>query len=202
MTTSIRQFDKSTLESLFRDHFIGLCTFASGYVKDEGAAKEIVQDAFVNLWEKRDVIDLSKPVKSYLSATVRNRCLNYLRDHKKFSHDLLALENLSNEPMFGQHDKLVESDITSQIALAIEELPEKCREIFRLSRYKNMKYQQIAFHLGISVKTVETQMSKALQHMRIRLAEYLPLLFFILQFHCFVSQQFHYFVILLTGSSG
>jgi RNA polymerase sigma-70 factor (ECF subfamily) len=175
MTISSNQLNERTLESLFRDHFTGLCQFAFGYVKDQEVAKEIVQDAFVSLWEKRQSIDLSKPVKSYLSTTVRNRCLNYLRDHKKFSSDLLVLENLSHETIYDQPDKLVESDIHTQIASAIEELPEKCREIFKLSRHQNMKYQQIADELEISVKTVETQMSKALQHMRLRLAEYLPI---------------------------
>ena len=180
MTDSTRQLDELTLESLFRDHFTGLCQFAHGYVKDDESAKEIVQDAFVTLWEKRRSIDLSKPVKSYLTTTVRNKCLNYLRDHKKFSSDLIALENLSHESRFDQPDKLIESDIIGQVSRAIEELPEKCREIFILSRYQNLKYHQIASELQISVKTVETQMSKALQHMRHRLAEYLPSFIFLL----------------------
>jgi RNA polymerase sigma-70 factor, ECF subfamily len=110
MTISFNQLNERTLESLFRDHFTGLCQFAVGYVKDQEVAKEIVQDAFVSLWEKRKTIDLSKPVKTYLSTTVRNRCLNYLRDHKKFSSDLLALENLSIGTIYDQPDKLVESD--------------------------------------------------------------------------------------------
>jgi RNA polymerase sigma-70 factor, ECF subfamily len=183
MPDSTRQLDARTLESLFRNHFTGLCQFATGYVKDAEAAKEIVQDAFVNLWEKRQTIDLSKPVKGYLSTTVRNKCLNHLRDHKKFSNDLLALENLSQEALFNQPDKLEESELRNQISRAMAELPEKCREIFRLSRHQNMKYQEIADHLQISVKTVETQMSKALQHMRLRLAAYIPTLMFFSLFH-------------------
>ncbi len=169
-------FDEKALEVLFRAHFDGLCRFAMGYVKDEGEAREIVQDAFVNLWEKRETIDPSKPVKSYLSSTVRNKCLNHLRDHKKFSGDLLALENLSADKGYDQPDKLVEKEISDRIAFAIAELPEKCREVFLLNRHHHLKYQQIADKLEISVKTVETQMSKALQHMRIRLAEYLPMI--------------------------
>lgn len=178
MPPTLQNLDEHSFQSLFKDHFTGLCQFASGYIKDSEAAKEIVQDVFVNLWLKRDTIDSSKPVKSYLSTSVRNRCINYLRDHKKFSSDLLALENLSHESIYEQPDTLVESDLADQIDRAIEELPEKCRQIFRLSRYQNLKYQQIADQLQISVKTVETQMSKALQHMRHRLAEYLPLLIF------------------------
>jgi RNA polymerase sigma-70 factor, ECF subfamily len=201
MPTLVPQFDESALEALFRDHFIGLCQFALGYVKDEDAAKEIVQDAFVNLWEKRQTLDLAKPVKSYLSTAVRNKCLNYLRDHKKFSGDLLALENLSHEVIYDQPDKLVESDIRNQISAAIEGLPEKCREIFKMSRHQNLKYQQIADKLQISVKTVETQMSKALQHMRNHLAEYLPMFLFLVYQLSFALVGFH-FTFFLTNLSG
>ena len=179
MTNSTCQFDEHALESLFREHFTSLCQFAAGFVKDDEIAREIVQDSFVTLWEKRLTIDVSRSVKSYLSTAVRNKCLNYLRDHKKFSNDLLALENLSTDAGYEIADRLVESDILLQIEQAMDELPEKCREIFRLSRIQNLKYQQIADHLRISVKTVESQMSKALQHMRVRLAEYLPLILLI-----------------------
>jgi len=197
------KFNEQTLELLFRSHYKGLCRFALGYVKQEEAAREIVQDAFVSLWEKRNTIDLSKAVKSYLSTTVRNKCLNHLRDHKKFSIDLLTLENLPEEAGYDQPDKLVEREIRQKIADAIEELPEKCREIFVLSRYQNLKYLQIANRLSISVKTVETQMSKALQHLRIRLSEYLPVFFiFISLFRYFAISLFHYFAVYLTIVSG
>jgi len=166
--------DEQGLKALFQSHFVGLCKFAVGFVKEEDVAREIVQDAFVNLWEKRTSIDVSKSVKSYLSTTVRNRCLNHLRDHRKFSQNLLDLENLEQEASYEMTDHLVESDIREQIIRATNELPDKCREVFLLSRHHNLKYQEIADKLQISVKTVETQMSKALQHMRLRLSEYLP----------------------------
>ncbi len=168
-----RFLDEIAFEELFRNHFKGLIHFAVTYVKDGEAAREIVQEAFLNLWEKRERIDLSKPVKSYLATAVRNRCLNYLRDHKKFSHDLLDLEQLPGNDYYEQPDRLVEADIREKITGSIGELPEKCREIFVLSRSENLKYQEIADRLQISVKTVEAQMSKALQHMRNRLGEYL-----------------------------
>ena len=187
--------DEHSLELLFRSHFKGLCTFALGFVKDDEVAKEIVQDSFVQLWLKREAIDLSKPVKTYLSTTVRNKCLNYLRDNRKFSSELLEIENHSEISSQEQPDKLVEQDIRAQIDAAIAELPEKCREVFTLNRFENLKYQQIADKLGISVKTVETQMSKALQHLRLRLAEYLPilLLFFTVLplYHCTTIPFYH-----------
>lgn len=179
METS-RFLDEVTFEALFRSHFKGLTHFAITYVKDDEAAREIVQEAFLNLWEKRSTIDLSKPVKSYLSASVRNRCLNYLRDNRKFSSDLLAIEQATGNDYYEQPDKLVEAEIREKIAFSIGELPERCREIFVLSRSENLKYQEIAEKLQISVKTVETQMSKALQHLRGRLGEYLSIVLVLL----------------------
>ncbi|MDD5570312.1 MAG: RNA polymerase sigma-70 factor [Bacteroidales bacterium] len=164
---------------MFRSNFKGLCFFAVTYVKDYETAKELVQDSFITLWEKRDTIDLSKPVKTYLTTTIRNRCLNYLRDNKKFNNNIIDIESLQIEAEHADN-KLGEKELRGRINDAIGELPEKCREIFVLSRYENMKYQQIADMLQISIKTVETQMSKALQHMRERLADYINVLLIIL----------------------
>lgn len=168
-----RSLDKTAFERLFKDEFKGLVLFAVQYVKDYEAAREIVQEAFIGLWAKREQIDLSRPVKTYLSTTVRNRSLNYLRDNKKFDTRLLSQENLYPLASYEQTDRIVEKELRDQIHEAISELPDRCREVFLLSRNEHLKYQAIADRLQISVKTVETQMSKALQHLRIRLKEYL-----------------------------
>ena len=165
--------DKTTFESLFRSEFKGLVFFALQYTKDTDTAREITQEAFISLWEKRERIDLSKPVKTYLSTTVRNKCLNWLRDNKKFNKEILDMEGLLSDNTYVQPDRLIEAEIKDKIGKAIDELPEKCREIFVLNRQENLKYQEIANRLEISVKTVETQMSKALQHMRERLREFI-----------------------------
>lgn len=161
---------------LFRSHFAGLCFFAQKYVKDFEAAKEIVQDAFLSLWEKRETIDMDRPVKSYLTMIIHNKCTNFLRDNRKFDQNILHIENLTEVPEYEGADSMVEEELKNKIDTAIEELPEKCRQVFVMNRYENLKYQEIADKLQISVKTVETQMSKALQHMRIRLSEYLTIL--------------------------
>lgn len=150
-----------------------MCFFALQYTRDQDTAREITQEAFISLWEKRASIDLSKPVKTYLSTTVRNKCLNWLRDNKKFNREILDIEGLISDKSYIQPDRLIEAEIREKIAIAIDRLPQKCREIFVLNRYENLKYQEIANRLEISVKTVETQMSKALQHMRTQLAEFL-----------------------------
>lgn len=145
-------------------------------MKDFDIAKEIVQDAFVSLWEKRDTIDMDKPVKSYLTMIIHNKCTNHLRDNRKFDQYILKAENLLELPEDESTDLMEQEELSTKIAAAIAELPEKCREIFVLNRYENLKYQQIADKLQISVKTVETQMSKALQHMRIKLSGYINVL--------------------------
>ena len=157
---------------LFRSHFTGLCYFAQKYVKDFETAKEIVQDAYISMWEKRETIDMERAVKSYLTMVIHNKCTNHLRDNRKFDKNILDIENLLDVPEYESSDSLVADELKISIDSAINELPEKCREIFVLNRYENLKYQEIADKLQISVKTVESQMSKALQHMRVRLAEY------------------------------
>ncbi|MEI6853364.1 MAG: RNA polymerase sigma-70 factor [Bacteroidota bacterium] len=168
-----RPFDESEFEMLFKLHFKPLCFLAQRYVKDLDMAREIVQESFMALWDKRETIDASKAVKSYLSTVVYNKSLNYLRSAKKFDKELLISEHLMGDPTGEYTDILVVKDIQAKIDLAMEELPEKCREIFMMNRYEHLKYQEIADKLQISVKTVEAQMSKALQRMRISLAEYL-----------------------------
>ena len=169
----IQALNQPTFEALFKSSFKSLCFFALKYVKDMDVAKEIAQDAFINLWEKRETIDLSKSVKSYLTTTVYNRSLNYLRDNKKFNNNILSIEGLFSNAGDYDSDKLVVDELNQAIKNAIDELPEKCREVFLLSRNENLKYQQIADKLQISIKTVEAQMSKALQHLRLRLAEFI-----------------------------
>jgi RNA polymerase sigma-70 factor, ECF subfamily len=160
---------------LFKSSFKSLCIVAVQYVKDADVAKDIVQETFFNVWQKKETIDLSKSVKSYLVSAVRNRSLNYIRDNRKFSDPEPESFDPSGKSGYVQPDRLVEEEIRRRISTSISELPEKCREIFVLNRYENLRYQQIADRLGISLKTVETQMSKALKHMRMRLAEYMTL---------------------------
>ena len=165
---------------IFRTDFKGLCFHALKYVKDFDISQEIVQEAFLSLWEKRDTIDMSQPVKAYLITTIRNKCLNWLRDNKKFNTVIIHFEELLPDHEYVSSDRLIEAEILKAVQHAIHELPEKCREIFTLSRFGNLKYQEIADQLQISVKTVETQMSKALQHMRIRLKEFISVMVIIL----------------------
>lgn len=168
-------FSKIDFEKLFKDHFVHLCNFARGYLNDTEDAKEIVQEVFFKLWQNRDSINLDKSVKSYLFTSVRNRSLNFIRDHKKFKSQVLDVDIADYDLAFEQ-DVFSKYDLENRINVALNKLPEKCREVFVMSRQEELKYKEIAEKLNISVKTVEAQMSKALRILREELKDYILLI--------------------------
>jgi RNA polymerase sigma-70 factor (ECF subfamily) len=172
--------DQVKFEQLFRTHFVHLSNFANQYIEDTDACKDIVQRVFINLWEKRQQIDPQKSIVSYLFTSVRNRCLNHIRDHKKYRSQLLDLDCADLEIAIEDDDHFLE-ELQGQIQLALEALPDKCRLVFEMSRFQDMKYKDIAQQLDISEKTVEAHMSKALRSLRERLGRYLTLLLSIMQ---------------------
>jgi len=161
---------------MFKTYFSTLCYFAQKYIPDLDACKEIVHNIFVVIWEKRVEFDFEKPAKSYLFTSVYNRCMNYIRDKKKFTNESEISTNLSTI----NQDHLESAEIESRIWEAINSLPEKCREIFLLNRFEEKKYAEIAQELKISVKTVEAQISKALKTLRNHLKDYIYILLFFL----------------------
>jgi RNA polymerase sigma-70 factor (ECF subfamily) len=151
------------------------------YVHDLDTAKDLVHNVFINLWEKREDIDPNKSVKSYLFTAVYNRSLNHIRDHKKFhNEDISEYHDRLAGTQEDYYDKVESSELSARIKNAIDTLPERCREIFLLNRFEEMKYKEIAEKLDISIKTVEAQMSKALKILREQLTDYIGLLVFII----------------------
>ena len=168
--------DQSSFEEHFRQYFPPLMAFARKILVDEDDAREVVHKVFINLWEKREEIDLSVSLKSYLFTSVHNSSLNVIRDRKKFSGDEVP-DIASEVDIEAQMDAM---ELEGQIMKVIAELPEKCKEVFEMSRFEGLKYNEIAEKLGISVKTVENQMSKALKVLREKLADYLALVVWLL----------------------
>jgi len=177
------KLDKRAFEELFRSFFPSLVLFAQKYVPDQDTAKEIVHNVFINLWEKRQQVDTGSPLKSYLFTSVHNRCLNYIRDQKKFDKDETIFQRMDSADFSDGVDLLEEQELEQRIYDALHSLPEKCREIFMLNRFEGLKYAEIAEKLGISVKTVETQMSKALKILREKLIDYLGMIILFILTH-------------------
>lgn len=165
-------FDKKQFEQLFKSHFNYLCNFAKQYVNDADTAQDICQKVFIALWEKRDNLDSSPSVKSYLFTAVKNRCLNYIRDNKKYRSKVLDLDCGDFDLVEKEEDLFGENELKSKIGAALNTLPEKCRMVFEMSRFQNMKYREIAEELNISQKTVEAHMSKAMKMLREALKGY------------------------------
>lgn len=171
----VRNGDKASFEALFRDHYQMLCHFARKFVGDMDEAEELVQDLFAQLWERREQLQVETSAKSYLFSAARNRCLNYIKHRKvreQHSESVLA-SPLESEPDATQ--ALEAAELQSRIQATIQGLPPRCREVFVLSRFEGKKYQEIATQLGISPRTVEVQIGKALKILREDLREYLPL---------------------------
>ena len=170
------ELDKASFEAVFRKFFPALMAFSLKYLPDEDDAREVVHTVFINLWERRASLDTSTSLKSYLFTSVHHRSLNMLRDRRKFSdHEMPEVH--SEEDIQSRVESM---ELEEQIGNVIASLPEKCREIFELNRFGGLKYLEIAEKLGISVKTVENQMSKALKILREKLAHYLTIVLWIL----------------------
>ncbi len=157
--------EQDHFQELFKEYYGSLCHFAASFLNDPASAEDIVQQVFINIWDRREAIDSEKPVKSYLLASVKNRCLNYIRDNKKYRSYFLDIEAEMEIPVKAK-DLISEKYLNDKLEAALNKLPEKCREIFVLCRFEEMKYKQVAEKLGVSQKTVEAQMSKALKIMR------------------------------------
>lgn len=173
-----KKLDPGSFETLFREYFTPLISFARKILGDEDDAREVVHKVFINLWEKREEIDLSTSLKSYLFTSVHNRSLNVIRDRKKFS----AEEVPDSAGEWDVSAQIESMELEEKINEALEALPEKCRQIFELNRFDGLKYSEIAAKLEISVKTVENQMSKALKILREKLMKYMTLLLWLVMF--------------------
>lgn len=157
--------DAKSLKILFDTFYPSLCNYAFQFLNDYDMAEEVVQNLFVKIWEKRSTLDIETSVKNYLFRSVRNQCINLIQHEKvKQLHAQKIKEALFTEE--ASESYYLDAEMAIRIESAIETLPEKRREIFRLSREDGLKYREIAEKLEISVKTVETQMGLALKALR------------------------------------
>lgn len=167
---NLNEWDENTFEKLYDEYYSSLCLFANKYLHDLDLARSLVQELFVDLWLKREKITVRDSVKPYLYRAVRNKSINYLRESKK-SVSFSDISESSLNLQSSYEDKLEEAELNNRINQSINELPEKCREIFLLCRFEGLKYNQIATKLNISVKTVEMQMGIALKKLRSKLSD-------------------------------
>lgn len=172
--------DKGAFEQVFRQYYQPLCNYVCSITKDLNEAEEVVQTVFYNIWNKREKLEITGSLKSYLYRAAHNDCLNRIKHQKikkNYAGDYIKTADHSGADA---SQTLQAKELNTKIQEAIDMLPEQCGQVFKLSRFENLKYSEIATQLNISVKTVENHMGKALKILRERLKDYLPLLFIFL----------------------
>lgn len=158
-------------EQLFKTQFKLLCNISNNIVKNERAAEDIVQEVFLKLWQKKDILTIHTNYMGYLYRATANASIDYLKNNRNVIPLKTNSHHQANEE--NAEGSMINKELEKSIERALRSLPPKCKAIFVLSRYEGMKYKEIATHLGISVKTVENQMGIALEKMRNELKPYL-----------------------------
>lgn len=164
-------------EELFLEYYPKLTVFAKKYVGDLDTAKEIVQDFFVRFFEKYPQLNIQSSLKSYLYSSIKNSCLNYLNQQKIHLRHSEYVRSQNKDPEANFINLLEQTELEYKIWQEVSGLPNQCKRIFTLSRKEGVKNKEIAEKLGISIRTVETQISKALKILRTNLSQYLRILF-------------------------
>jgi RNA polymerase sigma-70 factor (ECF subfamily) len=176
----LQKSDEEVFETFFRTYYQRLCNYANTILNDIDESEEMVQNAFVTLWEKRRSIEIHTSFKSYMYRAVYNNSLNRVKHlNVQRKHDEYYKHNATYTTE-STTEKLMENELELMAQKAIEQLPPQCRKVFQLSRFEKLSYAEIAEQLNISVKTVENHMVKALRTLREKLKDYLPLLLWFL----------------------
>jgi RNA polymerase sigma-70 factor, ECF subfamily len=166
------------IEYLFKEYYKKLHRIANQVVNDTDAAEDVVQDVFISIWKSRESLTITTSVEAYLIKSTVNKSISYIEKNKKNlkvdltnQHEFhLAEQTDSNVFDFELFQKYVYQ--------SLDNLPPKCKAIFILARFENMKYKEIAEHLGLTVKTVENQIGIAIQklnkELKPQLKKYFP----------------------------
>ena len=162
--------DEKAYEYIFDSYYEHLCHYVRKLIHDQDLSEDIVHNTLCNLWVKKTEIKINTSITSYLFRAVYNAAISHLR-HKKIEMKYARekyYQFVENEMMLtsDREVEIINSELGKQIYEAIDSLPDKCQEVFRLSRISGLKNQEIANELGVSINTVQTQMKIALKKLR------------------------------------
>lgn len=158
--------DKRAFELVFSEYYGIMVLYASRFMDTREEAEEVVQDVFVKFWEKCDTLSEDSSIKSYLYRSVHNSCLNAIKHERVKDGYRQYVVQMMESSYQNEVEEKDPDELRNRIHSEIDKLPPRCAEIFKLSRFEGLKYQEIADHLDISIKTVEVQMGKALKVLR------------------------------------
>jgi len=179
LITRLREGDEVAYETLFRLYYAKLLHLAKNYLVYQEDAEHIVQNIFLKLWEHKSKFTQVTNINNYLYTMCKNACLDQLKHEKiKVKYATHVVQKNSIHTAFMEDEAaslLLENELENQIFKSIELLPTKCKQVFMKSRIEGLNHKEIATELGISKKTVENHITKALGHMRLQLKEFLTL---------------------------
>lgn len=176
----LRKGDSYAFELLSKLYYSRLLHVSSNYLTNKEDAKDIVQEVFMKIWNKKSQLNIHTNLNSYLYKMTKNTCIDYLRKKESRVTESLNLEFRENHIHLSSlkddaSSKIIEQELEIEIQYAISLLPEKCREVFIKSRMEGLKHREISDEMDISTKTIENHMTKALKHMRFHLREFITL---------------------------
>lgn len=177
---SLQSGDNQAYKYIYDHHYVLLCKVAYEFLKDDFLAESIVDDIIFHLWEKRETLEITTSLRSYLVQAVRNRCINYLnleREKREVRFSVIDRQNEWIDSVFTSDDyplaRLLEDELEQEIKNAIERLPAECKTVFKKSRFEEKRYEEIARELGISINTVKYHIKNALTRLSADLSKYL-----------------------------
>lgn len=171
------KMEEKALQEIYKEHYRSLCFYASKYVEDMEDAKDIVQNVFVDIWNRPKTFATPMNLKAYLYTTVYNSCMNHLKTrdiHERHHEDIREMSSEIEEHNYVT-DR-IESEVMWELLSAIDSLPEKCRKVFKLSYMEGLDIKEVAEKLDISPHTVKSQRARAKQLLQERLKDLFPLL--------------------------
>jgi len=168
--SQLKKGDEQAFRQLFDIYYRRLVGFANKMLTDPDLSRSVVQDVFVMFFEKREEINIHTSLKSHIFQSVRNRCLNIIKQNKmqqEHHKRILEISPVQEQPF----ENLEYNELENCITKTVEDLPDQCKKIFTMSRYEGVNNQEIADTLNLSKRTVETQISKALKRLRTELSD-------------------------------
>lgn len=164
--------DRNALQEIFNSYYPVVCKVIIRYVRDKSLTEDLAQEVFIRFWNKRHKIEINSSLGAYLKRMGVNEALGHLRSNKHFETDEFTLDSIK-EVDESAEEQFLYGELKNHITTAINGLPPKCQTVFKMSRYDEMTYKEISAALGISIKTVENQMGKALRVLRSNLKQYI-----------------------------
>lgn len=179
LLSKLKAGNKNTFQELFEEYYTSMYFYACKFV-DEDLARDLVHDVFMIFWQNKESITIKSSLSAYLFRMVRNKCLKEIERQKV--RDNYSTESLHLDELAYYNDgikSIIQLELEEKLKEALDKMPDGCRQVFVMSRFNGLKNKEIAEQLGVSVKAVEKQITKALKILKLELKEYLPLLMYI-----------------------